>query len=132
MVLQKSDGTESNQNKMHVDGDETETPETQLPLNLNFETTPIEQVSEHRLLGVTVDEQLKWQKHINIICRTVSRNILLLSKLSQTVSHKAKLAFFFAHIMSYINYVSNAWDECAHEAIVLSPQTCHKILNAKS
>ena len=31
MVLQKSDGTESNQNKMHVDGDETETPETIAP-----------------------------------------------------------------------------------------------------
>ena len=28
MVLQKSDGTESNQNKMHVDRDKTETPET--------------------------------------------------------------------------------------------------------
>ena len=101
MVLQKSDGTESNQSKIHVDGDETETPET------------TEQVSKHRLLGVTVDEQLKWQTHINNICRTVSRNIFLLSKLSQIVRHKAKQAFFFAHIMSHINYVSNAWDGCA-------------------
>jgi len=29
----------------------------QLPLNLNFGTTPIEQVSKHRLPGVTVNEQ---------------------------------------------------------------------------
>ena len=40
--------------------------------------------------------------------RTVSTNIFLLSKLSQIVSQKSKLAFFFAHIMSHINYVSNA------------------------
>ena len=88
----------------------------QLPLNLNSETTPIERVSKHRLLGVTVDEQLKWQTHINSICRTVSRNIFILSKLNQIVSHKTKLAFFFAHIMSHINYVSNAWDgrACVH------------------
>ena len=66
----------------------------QLLLNLNFETTPIEQVSKHRLLGVTVDEQLKWQTHINNICRTVSRNINLLSNLSHIVSHKAKPALF--------------------------------------
>ena len=98
---------------MHVDGDETKTPEKQLPLNLKFETTPKEQVSKHRLLGVTVDEQLKWQTHINNICRTVSRNIFLLLKLSQIVSQKSKLAFFFAHIMSQMNYVSNAWDGCA-------------------
>ena len=113
MVLQKSDGTESDKNKMHVDGDETKTPEKQLPLNLKFVTTPIEQVSKHRLLGVTVDEQLKLQTHINNMCRTVSRNIFLLSKLSQIVSQKSKLAFFFAHIMSHMNYVSNAWGGCA-------------------
>ena len=58
-------------------------------------------------------KQLKWQTHINNICRTVSRNIFLLSKLSQIVSQKSKLAFFFAHIMSHMNYVSNAWDGCA-------------------
>ena len=31
----------------------------QLPLNLIFQTAPIEQVTKHRLLGVGVDEQLK-------------------------------------------------------------------------
>jgi len=77
----------------------------QLPLNLNFETTSIEQVSKHRLLGVTVDEQLMWQMHNNNIFRTVSRNIFLLSKLSQIVSHKTILAFFFAYSISHINYV---------------------------
>ena len=84
----------------------------QLPLNLKFETTPVEQVSKHRLLGVTVVKQLKWQTHINNICRTVSRNIFLLSKLSQIFSQKSKLAFF-THIMSHMNYVSNTWDGCA-------------------
>ena len=69
----------------------------QLPLNLKFETTPIEQVLKHRLFGVTVDEQLKWQTHINNIRRTVSRNSV----------------FFFAHIMSHMNCVSNARDGCA-------------------
>ena len=40
-----------------------ENQKQQLPLNLNFETTPTEQVSKHRLFGVTVDEQLKSQTH---------------------------------------------------------------------
>ena len=48
---------------MHVDGDETKTPETDpLPFNLKIETTPTEQVSKHRLLGVTVDEQVKGKR----------------------------------------------------------------------
>ncbi|MCB4774513.1 MAG: hypothetical protein LGB71_04435 [Sulfurovum sp.] len=108
--------------------------EKQLPLNLNFETTPTEQVLKHRLLGVTVDEQLKWQTHINNICRTVSRNILLLLKLSQIVSHEVKLAFLFAHSMSQINCFKCIGWMClgAHEAAIFSPQTCIKILDANS
>ena len=71
----------------------------QLSLNINFETTPIEQVSKHRLLEATVDEQLKWETHIHNICRTVSRRRkIILSKLSPIVSHHAKLGFSFAHI----------------------------------
>ena len=110
----------------------------QLSLNLNSETTPIEQVSNHRLLGVTTDQQLKWQTHINNICRTVSRNIFLLSKLAKFSAIKQTLLLlffvFFAHIMSHINcFKCMGWMcLCAHEATVLSPQTCHKILNAKS
>ena len=46
------------------------------------------------------------------ICRTVSRNMFLLSKPSQIVTQKSKLAFFLARIMSDMNYVSNAWDGC--------------------
>ena len=106
----------------------------QLPLNLKFETTPVEQVSKHRLLGVTVDEELKWQTHINNICRTVSRNIFLLSKLSQIVSQKSKLVFFFAHIMSHMNcFKCMGWMcLCAHETAVFSPQKCRKILDTNS
>ena len=70
-----------------------------LSSNLNFQTTPTEQVLKHRLLGVTVDEQLKRQMHINNICRTVSRNIFLLSKLSRIVSYQAKFGSFFLHTL---------------------------------
>ena len=90
---------------MHLDGVETKTPEKADLFN--------SKVLKHRLLGVTVDEQLKWLTHINNICTTVSRNIFLLSKLTQIVSQKSKLAFFFAHIMSHMNCLSNAWDGCA-------------------
>ena len=36
MVLYKSDGTEANQNKIHVDGNETTSEKQQLPFYLNL------------------------------------------------------------------------------------------------
>ena len=46
---------------MRVDGDETETPETTAPLKSKRQDHATEQVSKHRLFGVAVDEQVKWQ-----------------------------------------------------------------------
>ena len=42
--------------------------------------------------------------------------MFVLSKPSQIVTQKSKLAFFLARIMSDMNYVSNAWDGngCMH------------------
>ena len=107
----------------------------QLPLNLKFETTPIEQVSKHRLLGVTVDEQLKWQAHINNMCKTVSRNIFLLSKLSPNCQPKIQISILLrTHYVTYeLCFKCMGWMcRCAHEAAVFSPQTCRKILDANS
>ena len=76
---------------MHVDGDETETPETTALLKsklrdyanrTSFKTSPT--WSNCTRAGKVAK---------------VSRNIFLLSKLSQIVSHKAELGFFAAHIM---------------------------------
>ena len=109
------------------------TQKKQLPLNLKFETTPIEQVSKHHLLGVTVDEQLKWQTHINNICRTVSINIFVLSKLSQIVSQKYSLLLRTHYVTYELCFKCMGWMcLCAHEAAVFSPQTCRKILDANS
>ena len=105
----------------------------QLPLNLKFETTPIVQASKHRLFGVTVDEQLKWQTHINNICRTVSINIFVLSKLSQIVSQKYSLLLRTHYVTYELCFKCMGWMcRCTHEAAVFSPQTCRKIIDANT
>ena len=38
-----------------------------LQLKLTLENRDIEQVHEHRVLGVTIDAEMKWQSHLNIV-----------------------------------------------------------------
>ena len=52
-----------------------------LLLKLNLDGNPIEQVIEHRLLGVTIDNQLRWQTHITNVCKNVSKNLFMLARL---------------------------------------------------
>ena len=77
-----------------------------LPLGLVLNGTKIDQVSEHRLLGITLDNKLRWDSHINNVCKTVSRRVFLLSKLRYIVDIDIRKLFFSAHIKPYIDYAS--------------------------
>ena len=84
------------------------------PLCLILNSQVIEQVSEHRHFGVILDDQLKWQAHINSITNAVAKNAYLLSRLRHFCNIEACNTFFHAQIMSRINYVSNVWrDGCS-------------------
>ena len=83
-----------------------------LKLNLIVNNHSIEQVTEHRHLGVTIDENLNWDKHINALSKSAARNVYLLSRLSYVTNRDACFFFFHAHVMSLINYASNLWDGC--------------------
>jgi hypothetical protein len=80
-----------------------------LHINLSIGSANIDQVDSHRVLGVTIDNELRWQPHINNVCKTVSRNLYLLGKLSYYVDVDICKSFFYAHCLSHINYASNVW-----------------------
>ena len=81
-----------------------------LSLALSLADRPIEQVSEHRLLGVTVDNQLQWKSHITNVCKKISRNLFMLSKLRLITDTETRKIFYNAHIRSHIDYASTVWD----------------------
>ena len=82
-------------------------------LQLSLEGEPIEQVRNHRLLGVIIDDQMTWCTHINNLCKTLSRNVFLLSKLRYILNTDCCKSFFHAHIKSHCDYASTLWDSCS-------------------
>ena len=85
-----------------------------LSLNLNIDSIPIEQVSEHKVLGVMIDDEMKWDSQINMISKKMSRTLFLMSKLKHFADQKSITMFHNAHIMPYINYASVLWDGAKH------------------
>ena len=84
-----------------------------LILNLTLGTNITEQVREHRVLGITIDEELKWQPHIDNICKQVARNLFLLVQLRKYVDIDCRKLFFNAHLMAHINYASTVWSNAS-------------------
>ena len=81
-----------------------------LPLDLVLNGAKIDQVSEHRLLCITIENKLRWDSHINNVCKTVSRRVFLLSKLRSIVDIDTRKLLFNAHIKPHIDYASVVWD----------------------
>ena len=84
-----------------------------LILNPTLGTNITEHVREHRVLGITIDEELKWQRHIDNICKQVARNLFLLGQLRKYVDTDCRKLFFNAHLMAHINYASSEWSNAS-------------------
>ena len=74
------------------------------PLCVMLNSQVIQQVSEHRHLGVILDDQLKWQAHINSITKAVAKNVYLLSRLRHFCNSEACNTLIF---FSRSHYVQN-------------------------
>ena len=80
-----------------------------LTLNLTLGRNSVQQVGEHWVQGLIIDEQLRRQSHIDNICKHVSKNLFLPSQLRHYVDSDARKIFFQAHLLSHINYASTVW-----------------------
>ena len=79
-----------------------------LMLNLTLCTHINEQVREHSVLGITIDEEIKWQPYIDNVCKQVARILCLLGRLRKYVDTDRRKLFFNAHLLAHINYASIA------------------------
>ena len=84
-----------------------------LPLSLVLCGVKIDQVSEHRLLGIAIGNKLCWDSHTDNVCKTVSKRVFLLSKLRYIVDIDTRKLLFNAHIKPHIDYASVVWDGCS-------------------
>jgi hypothetical protein len=45
----------------------------------------IKQVTNKKVLGITLDDELRWHKHNDLQCKKLSKSIALYTKTSQTI-----------------------------------------------
>ena len=78
-------------------------------LTLEIENTTIEQVSEFNFLGITLDEHVKWNKHIDKIANKISRNIGIINSMKHFLPIGTKTLIYNSLIVSHINYGLMLW-----------------------
>ena len=78
-------------------------------LSINIDNCQINQTSEHKLLGIHIDDKLTWTTHIDHLCSAISSKISLLKQLSSYVTKGIQMKFYQGYILPLIDYGSVTW-----------------------
>ena len=79
---------------------------------LTCEGTVIPIQDEMELLGVTIDNKLKFEGQIRKIFRNVSQQVAVLNRLKKILPFELRIDVYRAFIALHFNYCSESWHHC--------------------
>ena len=83
-----------------------------------------------KFLGVYLDPKLSWEKHVEYLTGTLSRNIYRIRSLKNIVSEKVLINAYYGHFHSYLAYAVLCWGHSSHSTRVFAIQRrCIRIIS---
>ena len=80
--------------------------------NLFIGNTQLEEVSQHKQLGITFNNTLTWEHHINDVCSKAGKRIDIIKRLPNCISPLSKLHIYTTFIRPTLEYGSILFDNC--------------------
>ncbi len=93
--------------------------------NIVIDNIPIESVPFNKLLGVSIDSNLKFNLHISNICQKAFRNLNALRRVAKTLPTNVKLMLYKTYISCHFNFCQLVWHFCGE----LNPKKLERIPN---
>ena len=91
-------------------------------------------VSQQKLLGVHIDNNLAWNTHIEKLCKCLASKISLLQRLKKFLPLQARKLFYVSYIMPVMDYCCTVWGSTTQKnincIIKLQKRAARIILNA--
>ena len=76
---------------------------------LILNNTALERVNYIKFLGVILDENINWNRHIELVESKISKNVGILYRASLYLNKECLKSIYFSFINSYISYYNIAW-----------------------
>ena len=78
-------------------------------LNLRFNEESLKTITNDKILGVFVDNNLTWSNHIKHLTKKITSNIWLLSKIKKFLSQTQRVQFYKSYIQPHIDFCNIVW-----------------------
>ncbi len=92
------------------------TNKEEMPKFIEVNGTNIPSEKEVKLLGITIDEKLNFDKHVNIICKKAARQINVMYRFKGVVDLKERQIIYKTFILSNFHYCLIIWHFCGKHA----------------
>ncbi len=66
-----------------------------------------------KLLGVTIDDKLKFDDHVDIICTKASQQLNALIRIRRNLTYRQRLRIYESFILSNFNFCPVVWHYCS-------------------
>ena len=86
--------------------------EEECNLALTLNNIPLKQVSKCRYLGLQLDNKLKWNEHIQFLCRNLAYKIALMRRLSKSLNSTVLSKIYISYIQPVLDYAVSIWGHC--------------------
>ena len=77
----------------------------------------IKQIVAKKVLGIILDEELKWREHIDAQCKKISKSIALLRRAKSFVTSETLITTVYnSLVLPHFTYCSTVWSygSCTH------------------
>ena len=78
-------------------------------LFLSFNNDDLNTIDKDKILGVSVDNNLSWTSHIDLLCKKISSNLWLLSQIKEYHNIEQRTQFYKTYIQPHIDYCNLVW-----------------------
>ena len=102
-----------------------------LALNIKINNVPIERVNNFNFLGVSLDENLNWNSHLDIICTKISRSVALFYKLKHFLPLYILRTLYNSLVLPHLTYGILAWGMASERLFKFQKKAVRAITNSK-
>ena len=87
----------------------------ELTLSLELNGITIEQVPNTPYLGLQLDDKLRWEAHVQKLCRNVSSKLAVLNRLRKVLNKTLLRKRYISCIQPCIDYAVSVWGSCSEQ-----------------
>ena len=102
-------------------------------LNLNINNNALNMISNDKILGVFVDDNLTWSHHVKHLSKKISSSIWLLSKIKKFLTKDHRVQFYKSYIQPHIDFCNIVWGSSSEsnklKIFKLQKRACKVILD---